>query len=174
MRHSLPEAGGGARMNLVIGVGNPDRGDDGVGRKVACLLRRHVAVAEHCGEATTLLELLCTEDRVWLVAAAQSGSAPGTIHRIDCAGESPIPDRTMSSHGFGPAEAVGLARALGSLPRHCIIYAIEAADFTAGAPLSPPVIRAAHQVAARILAELTLPPPSSPRPRHPAPATDRR
>ena len=161
-------------MNLVIGVGNPNRGDDGVGRTVARLLSPHVSVVEHNGEATSLLGVLREEDCVWLVDAAQSGAAPGTIHRIDCAGEAPIPDRTMSSHGFGPAEAVGLARALGSLPRHCIIYAIEAADFTAGAPLSPPVERAAHQVAARILAELTLPPPSSPRPRHPALATDHR
>jgi hydrogenase maturation protease len=163
-----------ARNDTVIGIGNPDRGDDAVGRAVAELLRPHVPVVEHNGEATSLLELLRATERVWLVDAARSGSPAGTIHRIDCADNTPLPGRSLSSHGFGAAEAIGLARALGILPQHCIVYAIEAASFAAGAPLSPCVARAAHQVAARILAELTPRRPSVRRPRHPAPAPDRR
>ena len=159
-------------MNLVIGVGNPDRGDDGVGHAVTRLLIPHVPVAEHNGEATTLLDLLRTKECVWLVDAAQSGSEPGTIHRIDCATDTPFPGRPLSSHGFGLAEAIGLARALGALPPRCIVYAIEATDFTPGASISLAVAHAAQYVAARILAELSPPPPSSRHPRHRAPATD--
>ena len=71
-----------------------------------------------------------------------------------------VPRGSLSSHGFGVAEAIGLARALGTLPPRCIVYAIEAADFTPGAAPSAEVERAAHAVAALILAELaTLPPP---------------
>ena len=48
----------------------------------------------------------------------------------------------MSTHGFGLAEALELARALGQLPRRCIVYAIEGASFETGAPLSPEVAAA--------------------------------
>ena len=91
----------------------------------------------------------------WLVDAAQSGARPGTIHRIDCSAEDvALPAGTVSSHGFGVAEAVGLARALGMLPRQCVVYAIEAADFSAGAALTPEVTAAAGEVTRRILEEL--------------------
>jgi hydrogenase maturation protease len=161
---------------LVLGIGNPDRGDDAVGCVVAGMLRdRNVPAVEHSGEATALLAALEGADRAWLIDAARSGSRPGTIHRIDCATDAPMPQGTMSSHGFGVAEAIGLARALGTLPPHCIVYAIEAADFSTGAAPSPAVTAAAREVAALILAELaTRPPPSSRHRRHPAPATDRR
>ena len=46
-----------------------------------------------------------------------------------------------------------LARVLGQLPQHCIVYAIEGADFRLGAPLSPPVAAAVRRVAADLCAE---------------------
>jgi hydrogenase maturation protease len=161
---------------LVIGIGNPDRGDDAVGRIVARLLRdRDVQAVEHAGEATALQRVLEGVDKAWLIDAAQSGAPPGTIHRIDCATDAPMPRSTTSSHGFGVAEAIALARALGTLPPHCVVYAIEVADFTAGAALSPAVTHAAHECAERIFAELvTQPLPSCRHPSHPVPATDRR
>jgi hydrogenase maturation protease len=140
-------------VNLVIGVGNPDRGDDGVGRVVARLLRPHMSVVEHNGEATALVDTLRSARHTWLIDAAQSDSPPGTIHRIDCTKDIPLLRSTVSSHGFGLAEAIGLARALGTMPPHCIIYAIEGTCFTLGTPMSPPVTGAAREVAQRILAE---------------------
>jgi hydrogenase maturation protease len=150
---------------LVIGVGNDDRGDDGVGLSVARMLMRrapaYLRVAQSDGEATALMHQIAAAQHVWVIDAAHSGAPPGTIHRIDCAaGNAIVPRGTVSSHGLGVAESIGLARALGVLPPHCIVYAIEAADFTPGAAPSPAVTRAAHEVADRILAELaTLPPP---------------
>jgi hydrogenase maturation protease len=121
----------------------------------------NLRVEQSLGEATQLMHEIATAQWVWLIDAAHSGAPPGTIHRIDCAASNAIvPRRDVSSHGFGVAEAIGLARALGALPPHCIVYAIEAADFTPGEAPSPAVTRAAHEVADRILAELaTLPPP---------------
>jgi hydrogenase maturation protease len=157
---------------VVIGVGNPDRGDDAVGHLVTHLLRSripaNVRVVEHHGEATPLLGALESADHAWLVDAAQSGAQPGTIHRIDCAASDRlVPRGSLSSHGFGVAEAIALARVLGTLPPDCIVYAIEASQFTPGAAPSPAVTRAAHQVAERILAELSysaaafIPPPAA-------------
>lgn len=162
--------------HLVLGVGNTDRGDDGVGRAVTKLLRANAAarVLEHDGEATSLLRALEGHQAIWLIDAARSGAPPGTIHRIDCATDAPLPRSPVSSHGLGVAEAIALARALGTLPSRCIVYAIEASDFTSGASLSAAVAGAAREVAARVMAELTLPQPSVPRQPHPVPGTDRR
>jgi hydrogenase maturation protease len=156
---------------LIIGIGNRDRGDDAVGRHIAHLLNG----MEHDGEATSLLAAFQGAERVWVIDAASSGAPPGTIHRIDCTTDT-VPARSpTSSHGFGIAAAIELARALGTLPPHCVLYAIEAATFTPGAPLSPAVTRAARDVAERIRAERATPPPrATRRRRHPAPATDRR
>jgi hydrogenase maturation protease len=140
-------------VNLVIGVGNPDRGDDGVGLVVARLLKSHMPVIEHDGEATALVDMLRSARHTWLIDAAQSDSPPGTIHRIDCTKDIPLLRSTVSSHGFGLAEAIGLARALGTMPPHCIIYAIEGTCFTLSTPMSSPVTGAAREVARRILAE---------------------
>ncbi len=172
---------------LVVGVGNPDRGDDAVGFEVVRLLAGRVPpdvrlIAQH-GEATALVALFEQTRQVWLIDAALPVSCHGLachprkgVHRIDCAADDAIvPQGAVSSHGFGVAEAIALARALGALPPHCIVYAIEAADFTAGAPLSPVVARAAHEIAERILAELaTQQQPSAQLQQHPAPATDHR
>ena len=61
-----------------------------------------------------------------------------------------MPRVTVSSHGFGVAEAIALARAFGTLAQHCIVYAIEAADFTPGARPTAAVMTAANVVATRI------------------------
>jgi hydrogenase maturation protease len=144
---------------LVLGIGNPDRGDDAVGRLVARSLRTRVPagvrVSEHDGEATTLVAELQSARRVWLIDAARSGAPSGTIRRIDCSNaDLGIPSGSVSSHGLSVAEAVALARALDVLPPQCIVYAIEAADFTGGAVPSPEVTDAIDEVATLILAEL--------------------
>ena len=146
---------------LILGIGNPDRGDDGVGRAVACALRasapRDVRVLEQHGEATALVLALQSVDQAWLIDAARSGAPAGTIHRIDCALADPaVLGNAVSSHGFGLAEAIALARAMGSLPNRCIVYAVEAADFTPGTPLSPAVAAAAREVTARILKDIAV------------------
>ncbi|HET9019700.1 MAG TPA: hydrogenase maturation protease [Acetobacteraceae bacterium] len=146
---------------LVIGIGNPDRGDDAVGLLVARLLAEalppDVAVTEAGGDALMLLERWRGADPVVLVDAAAPLSMPGTIHRLDPVA-APLPREIAlgSTHAFGVAEAVELARALGRLPERMTIYAIEGASFAAGAVLTPVVAAAAREVAARITADLAI------------------
>jgi hydrogenase maturation protease len=149
----------GIRHRVVIGIGNADRGDDAAGlltaRLLAGRLPRDVTVLEHDGEATSLLEHLEGADTAYLIDAAVSGIAAGTVQRFDCA-RSPLPGGklTMSTHGFGLAEAIELARALGRLPADCIVFAIEAGDVGAGKNPSSAMRAAAEDVASRIAAEL--------------------
>jgi hydrogenase maturation protease len=60
-----------------------------------------------------------------------------------------------STHDFGIAEAVELARILGRLPRHLVVYLVEGERFDIGARLSPAVNDAVDRVAENILAELS-------------------
>lgn len=143
----------------VIGIGNPLRGDDGVGRAVAAQLRGTlpacVRIVETDGEATALVGLLDGVESAVLIDACVSDAPVGTIRRFDLArGEVPPPARAVSSHGMGLAEALALARALGQLPAHCIVYAVEGRSFEPGAGLSAPLAAAASRLAARLRAEL--------------------
>lgn len=145
---------------IVLGVGNPDRGDDAAGRKVARLMRwmtpHHVEVTEHDGEATDLLSRIEGAAAAFLVDACVSDNPVGTVHRFDV-NAAPLPQRmfSVSTHGFGLAEAIELARALGCLPPRCVVYAITGEAFETGAPLSPPVAAAIGDVARKLLTEIT-------------------
>jgi len=145
---------------LVIGVGNDIRGDDGVGLEVARALLDlsppDVTVIEATGEGTALMEAWKGYERVILIDATQSGSAPGDIHHFK-AHQEPLPARFFhySTHAFSVAEAVEMARALGELPPEVIIYGIEGENYTAGEGLSPEVERAASLVVERALQDLS-------------------
>ena len=135
---------------LFIGIGNEYRGDDAAGLIAARLIRDAqldgVAVIENTGDGATLMEAWEGASDVIVIDAAQSGAPPGTIHRFN-ANERSIPRAAFTStHAFGLAEAVELSRALGKLPEKMVIYGIESTALTAGAPLSPEVHRAVHDL----------------------------
>lgn len=148
---------GTAQTTLFIGVGNDFRGDDAVGRYVARqLLRERLPlgqVIEASGEGTELMQRWAGYTRVIVVDAAQSGAVPGTVHRF-AAHEQRLPSRffAYSSHAFGVAEAIEMARVLGQLPAQLWVYGIEGASFTAGDGLSEVVQQAATAVVEEVRA----------------------
>lgn len=148
--------GGGV---CVIGVGNPERGDDGVGPAVIERLRDRVAadvsLAAVSGEPGELVDRLGTAGAVWIVDAATGGGAPGTVHWLDAGSGGPVPARPgASSHGLGVVEALALAQALGRLPDVCRIVAIEGEGFGLGTGLSAPVSGAVDAVVEQLRAEI--------------------
>lgn len=152
MRTDLPRV-------IVIGVGNEYRGDDGVGRRVARELRlrapRTMTILEATGEGTALLESWKGADTVILIDAVASGAYPGTIQRLDARAQ-PLPAGFLhtSTHAFGVAQAVEMARALDQLPRSLVIYGIEGKTFDPDTGLSPEVEHAAGEVVERVLREI--------------------
>jgi len=155
----MPPAKGGS---LIIGLGNQYRRDDAVGLTVARRLKEaapaHVRVLEESGESTALMDSWQGADTVILIDAVHSGAKPGSLHRLD-AHRQPIPTRFFhySTHAFGAAEAIELARALGQLPPRLIVYGIEGKTFEAGLGLSPEVEKAAQEVVERVLGDLCYP-----------------
>lgn len=136
---------------LIIGIGNAFRRDDGAGlvaaRRLEALNLPGVAVLLHPGEGASLMEAWQNADHVVLIDAVQSGAPPGTLHRIDASERDPAPTFfSGSSHTFGVAEAIALARTLGRLPRRLVIFGIEGVDYTYGPGLTPEVENAVAQV----------------------------
>jgi len=144
---------------VLVGVGNPFRSDDGVGQIVVRRLRgevpSNVKVQEESGDGTELLEAWKGADCAILVDAVQSGAPPGTIHRLDARTEKlPVWFAHTSTHAFGVAEAIELARIMGDLPNHLVVYGIEGLDFSAGTELSPEVAEVVPAAANLVLREI--------------------
>ena len=142
---------------VVVGVGNAWRGDDAAGLEVARLVAaaapRGVRVVRAEGDQAALADLWAGARAAVVVDAARSGAPPGTVQRFDArAGRLPVRLTRSSSHAFGVAEAVELARALGRLPAALEVVAIEGACFDHGAGLSPAVAAAVEAVAAQLSA----------------------
>ncbi len=140
----------------IIGIGNLDRGDDGVGiliaRRLRSLLPPSVEVREATGEGGALLDAWQGAEEVWLIDAVRPSGSPGRIYRLDVTTSS-IPSDFFhySTHAFGVAEAVELARVLGDLPPALFVYGIEAQSVRPGAPLNPAVAAALETVVAELL-----------------------
>jgi len=148
------------RRRGVIGLGNPDRGDDSVGILVIRALRgrvpEDVALLEDTGAPLFVLEQFQKFDALILVDAVHSGSPPGTIHGFD-GRQIPreVRARTISSHGVGVHDALGLGEALGLLPEIVRVVGIEGNEFDFGAALTPEVEGAIERAVANVLEQLS-------------------
>ena len=143
---------------LIIGVGNPYRGDDAAGLQAVRLLRDMGIDAsnlqEHSGEGASLMETWEGAKAVILIDAVNSGSSPGTIHRLEPY-NNPLPAQMFqsSTHAFSLPQAIEMARALEELPPRLIVFGIEGQDFQAGAELSSEVRKALPELTRRVLEE---------------------
>ena len=130
----------------IIGIGSPF-GDDRLGGEVVEALGRSSTLAAAGNISFVVLDrpgaLLLAHwhdaDYVIVVDAVRSGAPPGTCHRLG-PGEW-ISRESVSSHGFGLASALELARALDELPRHLVLYGMEIDPSSTGFSLSEPVRR---------------------------------
>jgi hydrogenase maturation protease len=135
---------------LIIGLGNPWRGDDGVGPHVARALsglsRPDGGVQCAAQDALSLIQSWQGARHVYVVDAVQTGQREGTLLRLDALRD-PLPTASAySSHGLGLAEAVALARQLHRLPERLTLMGIEARCFAPGQALCAAVRQAGEQV----------------------------
>lgn len=141
---------------VAIGIGNETMGDDGLGAAVVRRLSpgRAVEVLVQTGEATRLLDALAGRRAAVIVDAARDGPA-GTVQRFDVASAAlPAGLSGASTHGFGVAEGIELARSLGRLPAECIVYAMRGKAFEPHGGLSPEVQAVLPELARAVAAEL--------------------
>lgn len=106
-------------------------------------------------EPTRLIDAFGDADVAFVVDAVSTGAPAGTVHRFD-AGEAPVPSRELrsSTHALGIGEALELARALGRLPRHTVVFGVEGRDFVAREGMSPAVAEGVERASATLLGEV--------------------
>src|SRR5512144_3446076 len=143
-----------AQHILVIGIGNAESGDDGVGlavaERVSGLGLSKVDVAKHCGDACALMEAWTGHGNVILVDATRSGAMAGTVRSFDPRAMPPTERACgMSTHGFGVAWTLEFARALNRLPARCRVLAVEGERFDQRTGLSPAVKSALDEMRSR-------------------------
>jgi hydrogenase maturation protease len=145
--------------NMVIGIGNEYRSDDGAGLRVLRALREKMlagtVLIECTDEGIDLPETWKTASSVIVIDAVSSGAQPGTIYRLDALAQPISTDLSFqSTHSFGITEMIELARILGQLPARLIVYAIEGKDFSMGTALSAEVESSVQQVVAQVTREI--------------------
>jgi hydrogenase maturation protease len=146
---------------LVIGLGNPLRGDDGVGVRVAEMLAARVlppGVGAVDGRTLGLglVNLLEGRRRVILIDAADVGKSPGQFMRFTLDEARLLGDEQhLSVHAAGLRDALLLAQALKVLPGEVIIFGVQPASLEWEDALSPAVEAALPDLTAAVWAEIT-------------------
>ena len=166
---------------LVVGLGNPILGDDGVGWRVAEEVKRRLQIADFRSQiepaesqsailnpkseievdslalgGLSLMERLVGYDRAIIVDAVSTGQPPGTVSRFRL---DELPDfstaHTSAAHDTSLQTALRVGRTMGAhLPGEVLIVGVEAQSvYDFSETLSPPVA-AAVPVAVRLVLEL--------------------
>jgi len=145
-------------QTLVIGVGNPDRGDDAVGIEVArqVATERPDATVLELDDPSEAIDAWEPDDTIVVTDAVSSGGLPGEIHVIDAV-LNKLPAGRWSAggtHALGLAAAVEIARALGRMPRRLVVVGVEAKHFGHGAPMCDAVADAVPAAVEAVLAAI--------------------
>ncbi|MFH1775750.1 MAG: hydrogenase maturation protease [Chloroflexota bacterium] len=121
---------------LLIGLGNPILGDDGVGIYVVRAVRERyhggdLSIVEASLAGLDMLDMLAGYDRVIVVDAIQTTAGKaGQIFRLAPADFDAV-QHSGSPHDIDFTTALKLGEKLGmSLPREIVIFGIEAGDVT--------------------------------------------
>lgn len=147
-------------MLSIIGCGNLNRSDDGVGVVVARALalaldgRPGLRVYDAGTAGAEVMFLARGSDQFVLVDACRSGAEPGAIFRVPGSELAADYAPAYSLHDFRWEHALYAGRRIfgEAFPREVIVFLIEARDLGLGLELSPAVTRAAERVVAEILA----------------------
>ena len=140
----------------IVGIGNPDRQDDGAGWRVIDGIRGQVPpevyLTKQKGNIEALLDLFSRYSSIILVDACLSEDKAGTWRRIDALHEAiPMEKVRASTHGFGISQAIHLARTLHQLPSKLFLYALSGKEFQMGNSLSSSVEEAIPHIIKDIL-----------------------
>jgi hydrogenase maturation protease len=147
---------------LILGLGNPLQGDDGVGCYVVQKLEQRtlpddVEVMDGGTPGIGLLNLFEGRQRVIIIDAAEMGQAPGEVVRFQPAEVTLTgPTQRFSLHRSGVADALALARALNLVLPDIVVLGVQPAHVGWGESLSPQVQAAADRVIGAVLREASV------------------
>ncbi|TCV90349.1 hydrogenase maturation protease [Sulfurirhabdus autotrophica] len=113
----------------ILGIGSP-LGDDEVGWLVAKVLQQNLdlnnlSVSMHDRPGANLIRLMHGAEIVILIDAIITEATPGTLYRLEGNAIHQAFQNQTSTHGFGLAEALKLAQALGEAPANVVLWGME-------------------------------------------------
>jgi hydrogenase maturation protease len=146
---------------LILGIGNPLMGDDGVGIRTAEIIAEKnlpegVTVQEAGLPGWGLPSWLEGRSSVILVDAVQMGAAPGEwkrFHPKDL--RVVLEDGSLSLHEPGLAAGLALTEALNMLPENLTLYGVQPAQTNTGDGLSAEVSACLPNLVQAILDDLS-------------------
>lgn len=145
---------------LVLGLGNPLMGDDGLGLAALARLRAEfelppeVELVDGGTWGMNLLHLIEGADRLLLLDAIDTGDLPGTVTAL---GREQLPRffaHKLSPHQIDLREVLALAEWRGHLPRDLAALGIQPLQVEMGERVSLPVANALEALVERAVAHL--------------------
>jgi len=129
---------------LVLGLGNPLMGDDGVGLAVLSRLQQDwecegVHLVDGGTWGMNLLPLIEDTRRLLLLDAIRLGVEPGTVHQLTRDQLPRFLGHKLSPHQIDLKEILALAELRGTLPEMIMAVGVEPAKVELSTELSPPV-----------------------------------
>jgi len=156
------------KETLILGVGNPLRRDDGIGPEVIRLLTENrskknnsyklssdIDLLDGGTDGLGLIEYLKDYKKVVIIDAVEMKLKPGTI-KVFTPEEAVININSdaLSTHGFGIAELIKLAKGLDINPE-LIIVGIQPESIDYGEDLTTPVSSVLNNLIELVLIQLT-------------------
>jgi len=152
--------------NAVLSLGNPLRGDDGIGSRIIERLKTHPLLPENVTlmNATTLrpeyLLGMKAYRRIMIVDAAEIGRQAGEWIRIELKTRnisSSLIKNFFSSHDLNLTDVIVMGCILDLWPPSTELYAVQPAQFDWGANLSERVRKAVPHICDEIVRRLSSP-----------------
>jgi hydrogenase maturation protease len=155
------ERRGDDSRTLVIALGNPYCGDDGVGPAILDRLRRLggvYATVELLDDIRSELDILLLMKgcrRIFIIDAADLGLAPGEWRQLPRQALRTDGLRHLTAHQCDLAQVLEMSDVLGLTPPDVLIVAIQPASLDGAQRLTPAVDAAADQVCGYLAGRLT-------------------
>ena len=111
-------------MATVATLGNPHRGDDGIGPWIAAKLRAHGIEPVEMEEPTRIVDV-DEADLLVLVDAVISGAPVGSVVVLDVTDRELPGAVTTSSHSVTLGQALALRRQVASWPSRVVVVGVE-------------------------------------------------
>lgn len=132
-----------ARGTVVVGLGNPLMGDDGLGLAALARLDQlwevpaDVQLIDGGTWGMNLLPVIEDAERVILLDAIDTGTAPGTQTRLDRERLPRYLATKISPHQVDLRDVLGLAELRGTLPAHTVALGLQPERVEMGIGLTP-------------------------------------
>jgi hydrogenase maturation protease len=148
---------------LILALGNPLRGDDGVGSAVieALLACRNIPSCVELVDAGTAgfktLNLMDGYEHVIIIDAGEMGVEPGEWRRLgtdELLDRAEVEIRTSTLHDAGLVDALAIGKVMDRLPEDISIYLVQPNDINSHTGLSATVSQSVSSICEAILAEI--------------------